>query len=184
MSMSELRQVDHAEMRRFAHQFRDLMFSMPFQLPQNLLLLGRTLAILSGMCTGLDVDFNLWEHLSPYAKTLVADEGQSNWNVLLNQVGDLVKELIALPAQTGRILTRLERGDIRLNVPQVSRQIYHLESAVNRLLGGLLFASFLFAGVLLHRGGELAIGYIFWGFSGLSLLWTIFLSRGHIPPGT
>jgi predicted unusual protein kinase regulating ubiquinone biosynthesis (AarF/ABC1/UbiB family) len=183
MSMSELRKVHHSEMREFALQFRELIFAMPFQLPQNLLLLGRTVAILSGMCTGLDPDFNVWRHMAPYARTLVADEGQSNWEVWLDQVGEIVKQLIALPGQAGRILTRLERGDLRVHVPQVSRQIYYLESAVNRLLGGLLFVTFLLAGVLLYLGGEPSLAYLLWGFSGLSLLWMIFVARGHAPRG-
>jgi len=33
MSMSELRKVNHGEMRQFAMQFRELMYEMPFQLP-------------------------------------------------------------------------------------------------------------------------------------------------------
>lgn len=182
MSMSELRKVNHAEMREFAMQFRELMYAMPFQLPQNLLLLGRTLAILSGMCTGLDADFNMWRHLAPYATKLVEDEGHSTWDVLLDQVGDLVKELIALPGQSSRVLSRLERGQLKVDVPRVSRQLYHLESAVNRLFGGLLFAAFLMAGVVLYRGGDTSLGYVSWGLSGLSLLWAFFLAGGHRPP--
>ena len=181
MSMSELRKIDRAEMQQFAMQFRGLMYAMPFQIPHNLLLLGRTIAILSGMCTGLDPDFNLWEQLSPYARKLVADEGLSNWEVWLDQIGDLVKELVALPSQAGRILSRLERGELSLNVPQVNRQIYHLESAVNRLMGSVIFAAFLFGGVLLYRSGDVRLGYLFWSLSGLSLLWIAFLSRGHSP---
>jgi len=70
MSMSELRNVDHREMGQFAMQFRELMYEMPFQLPHNLLVAGRTVAILSGMCTGLDPNFNLWGQLAPYAQKL------------------------------------------------------------------------------------------------------------------
>ncbi len=181
MSMSELRKINHAEMHQFAMQFRELMYEMPFQLPHNLLLLGRTVAILSGMCTGLDPNFNIWEQLSPYAQNLVASEVGSNWQVWLDEIGELVKELIALPAQTGRVLARLERGDLNVNMPQVNRQIYHLESAINRLVGSVVFAAFLFGGVTLYRGGDVTIGYIFWALSGLTLLWIAFLSRGHSP---
>ncbi|HET6846045.1 MAG TPA: AarF/UbiB family protein, partial [Anaerolineales bacterium] len=167
MSMSELRKVNHAEMRQFGHQFRDLMLSMPFQLPQNLLLLGRTLAILSGMCTGLDPDFNLWKHLSPYASQLVADKGASTWDVLLDQIGEVVKAVIALPAQTGRVLTSFERGQVKVQVPRVGRQIHYLEQAVNRLFGWLLFAAFLIAGVMLHSDGDTFLSYASWGLSAL-----------------
>jgi len=181
MSMSELRKISHGEMRQFAMQFRELMYEMPFQLPHNLLLLGRTVAILSGMCTGLDPNFNVWGQLAPYAQKLVTEEGVSNWEVWLDEIGELVKELIALPGQTGRVLTRLERGELNVNTPQVSRQMYHLESAVNRLTGSILFAAFLFGGVLLYQSGDILLGYLFWAFSGVTLLWIVFFSRGHSP---
>jgi predicted unusual protein kinase regulating ubiquinone biosynthesis (AarF/ABC1/UbiB family) len=181
LSMGELRKINHSEMRQFALQFRELMYEMPFQLPHNLLLLGRTLAILSGMCTGLDPNFNLWTQLAPYAQKMVVDEGTSNWEVWLDQIGDLLKELIALPTQTGRVLSRLERGELNVNMPQVNRQLYHLEGAVNRLVGGLVFAAFMFGGVLLYRGGDVVLGYIFWGVSVLTLLWIIFFAHGHSP---
>ncbi|MBN2116742.1 MAG: AarF/ABC1/UbiB kinase family protein [Anaerolineales bacterium] len=181
MSMSELRNVDHREMGQFAMQFRELMYEMPFQLPHNLLLLGRTVAILSGMCTGLDPNFNLWGQLAPYAQKLVKEAGVSDWQFWLDQIGELVKQLIALPAQTGRVLTRMERGELSVNTPQANRQIYHLESAVNRLTGSVVLAAFLFGGVFLYRGEDVLLAYIFWGLSGLVLLWMIFLSRGHAP---
>ena len=181
MSMGELRDLDHRQMMQFAMQFRELMYEMPFQLPHNLLLLGRTVAILSGMCTGLDPNFNVWTQLAPYAQKLVRDEGVSNWDVWLNAIGELVKQLVSLPLQTGRVLTRLERGELNVNVPQVNRQIFHLEGAVNRLTGSILFAAFFFGGVLLYQGGDIRLGYLFWAFSGVTLLWMIFFSRGHSP---
>jgi predicted unusual protein kinase regulating ubiquinone biosynthesis (AarF/ABC1/UbiB family) len=181
MSMNELRNIDHREMAQFAMQFRELMYEMPFQLPHNLLLLGRTVAILSGMCTGLDPNFNLWNQLVPYARNLVAEEGVSNWDIWLDQIGDLVKELIALPGQTGRVLSRIERGELTVNTPHVNRQIYHLESAVNRLTGSIMFAAFLFGGVLLFQSGNLSLSYLFWAFSAVTLFWMAFLARGHSP---
>jgi predicted unusual protein kinase regulating ubiquinone biosynthesis (AarF/ABC1/UbiB family) len=181
MSMSQLRNIRHADMRAFALQFRELMLAMPFQLPHNLLLLGRTLSILSGMCTGLDPDFNVWGQVAPYAKKLTSKEGASPWEGWLDQAGELVKAMIALPSQAGRVLTGLEHGELTFNMPQVSRQIYHLESAVNRLVGGVVFAAFLFGGVLLLRSGSSGLGAVFLGLSGLSLLWILFAARGHSP---
>ncbi len=181
MSMNELRNIDHREMAKFAMQFRGLMYEMPFQLPHNLLLLGRTVAILSGMCTGLDPNFNLWNQLVPYAREMIAEEGLSNWDVWLDEIGNLVKELIAIPAQTDRVLSRIERGELNVNVPQVNRQIFHLESAVNRLTGSIVFAAFLFGGVLLFQSGNMRLGYLFWTFSLVTLLWMAFAARGHSP---
>lgn len=181
MSMGELRSVDPRQMHQFAMQFRELMFEMPFQLPHNLLLLGRCVAILSGMCTGLDPNFNVWTELAPYARELVREAGGSSWQVWLDEIGELLKQLIALPAQSGRVLTRLERGELSVNVPSVNRQIYHLEGAVNRLVASIMFAAFLFGGVLLYQGNDLTLAYAFWGLSGVTVLWMIFFSRGHFP---
>jgi predicted unusual protein kinase regulating ubiquinone biosynthesis (AarF/ABC1/UbiB family) len=181
MSMNELRNVDHREMRQFAMQFRELMYEMPFQLPHNLLLLGRTVAILSGMCTGLNPQFNLWDQLVPYARKLLTEEGASNWDVWLDEIGDLLRELIALPAQTGRVLTRMERGELVVNTPHANRQLYHLEGAVNRLTGAVVLAAFLLGGVFLYNAGDRIPAYVFWGMSVVTLLWMMFFSRGHSP---
>ena len=181
MSMRQLRNVHHAEMRQFALQFRELIYAMPFQLPHNLLLLGRTIAILSGMCTGLDPDFNPWKQIAPYAEGMLAEEGISDWQTWLDQAGELVRELLTLPAQTARVLGRLERGDLQLNIPQVSWQIYHLESALKRVVGSVILAAFLLAGALLYGSGGRSLAFSFWGFALISLIWIVFFGRGHRP---
>ena len=52
MSMSELRHINHAEMHSFAMQFREVMYEMPFRLPHNLLLLGRTVLFFPACAPG------------------------------------------------------------------------------------------------------------------------------------
>ena len=176
-SMEELRQLSPEEMFRFADRFRDLMFNMPFQLPQNLLLLGRTVAILSGMCTGLDNEFNLWNQLAPYATKLVSQEVGSNWRVWLDEAGNILKELVAIPSKMGRVLSQIERGDLTVQVPTVSRQLTYLESAVNRLTGSLIFGAFLIGSVILYNAGKDLFAGILCGCSGATLIWLLFFSR-------
>ncbi|MBI5296552.1 MAG: AarF/ABC1/UbiB kinase family protein [Chloroflexi bacterium] len=178
MSMSELRSINHAEMMQFALQFRELMYNMPFQLPENLLLLGRTVAILSGMCTGLNPDFNLWEQIGPYAGKLVSDEkeGTSTFDTILNEAGNLFKLLLALPGRADRVLTLVERGELNVQMPLVNRQIAYVERAINRLTGGLIFVGLLLAGVVLYPSNEM-LAYILMGGAGLDLLYTLFFIR-------
>lgn len=177
-SMSELRQIHHAEMFRFADKFRELMFDLPFQLPQNLLMLGRTVAILSGMCTGLNPDFNLWTKLAPYATKLIASESGANWKVWLDEIGNVLKELIALPSQAGRVLSRMERGDLTVQAPSINHQVDSLEKAVDRLTSAVVFAALLIGGVMFYNdGNDLASDILFTG-SGLVLLWLLFFHRG------
>ena len=80
-------------------------------LVNDLLMLVRTVAILSGMCTGLDPNFNLWGQLEPYARKLVAEETSSAFSLdnILEQLGGIVQVLVALPAQASRVLAQIER---------------------------------------------------------------------------
>jgi predicted unusual protein kinase regulating ubiquinone biosynthesis (AarF/ABC1/UbiB family) len=177
-SMEELREMNPEQMFAFADRFRDLMYSMPFQLPQNLLMLGRTVAILSGMCTGLNPQFNLWGQLAPYASSLISKEAGSNWRVWLDEAGNMLKESIAIPSKFGRVLSQVERGDLMVQAPVLSRQVGHLERAVNRLTGSVLFAAFLVGGILVFDGGRETISYILFAGAGFTLVWMIFFIRG------
>jgi predicted unusual protein kinase regulating ubiquinone biosynthesis (AarF/ABC1/UbiB family) len=134
-------------------------------------------AILSGICTGLYSDFNLWNQLAPYATKLVSQEVGSNWRVWLDELGNVLKELIGLPFQAGRVLSQVERGDLTVQVPVVSRQMSSLEKAVNRLTGSVIFTAFLLGGIMFYGDGKDLLAYILFGCSGLVLIWTAFFSR-------
>ncbi len=180
MSMTELRSIRHDEMMKFGLQFRELLFNMPFQLPENLLLLGRTIGILSGMCTGLNQDFNLWLLLGPYAKKLTEGENGSTFDVFLNEAGEFFKTLIAIPGRADRVLARVERGELNVQMPLVNIQISYLERSLNRLTGGIVFLSLLVSGAILYDGHtQLAQGLF--GGAGIALFYTLFLARGKRP---
>jgi len=178
MSMSELKKTSPEEIKKFAHQYRDLMLSMPFQAPNDLLMLLRTVAILSGMCTGLDPNFNLWTQLAPYAQKMIASDSASGLDVILDQLGDVLQVLIALPSQTSRVLTKMEQGELAVQSPQVTREVRTLVRSVDRLTGGVVFAAFVFGGVMLSNAGNAALGNAFFGAAGAALLWVLFGGRG------
>ncbi len=180
MNMSELRQIRHDDMMRFGMQFRELMFNMPFQLPENLLLLGRTIAILSGMCTGLNPKFNLWIQLAPYATRLAGGEGGSNWQKWFDEIGELAKILVSIPGRAERVLGKLERGDLNVQIPLVNLQVSYLERSMNRLAGSVIFLALLLSGAILYSSNE-ALARILMGASALVLLYTLFFARGHRP---
>lgn len=178
MSMSELRKTNPDEIRKFAHQYRDLIFSMPFQVPNNLIMLARTVAILSGMCTGLDPDFNLWEQISPYARKLIEQEGTKGISEWLEELGSLLQNLIALPSQASRVFAQAERGDLVMQSPQVVREVRALTRSVDRLTGGVIFLGLLLGGVLLYTDGNVLYGQLMFGGAALVFLWVVFSRRG------
>jgi predicted unusual protein kinase regulating ubiquinone biosynthesis (AarF/ABC1/UbiB family) len=177
MSMSELRKTNPDDLRKFAHQYRDLIFSMPFQVPNDLIMLGRTVAILSGMCTGLEPDFNLWNQISPFARKLIENEttkGISGW---LEELGSVLQALIALPAQASRVLAQVEGSGLLVQSPQMNREVRSLARSVDRLTGGLIFVGLLIGGVLLYNAGNIAYGQGMLGAALIALLWVLFARK-------
>jgi len=157
------------------------MYEMPFQIPHNLLLLGRTVAILSGMCTGLDPDFNLWNQLSPFARKLISEEATSNWNMWFNELGDFAKTIFAIPARTGRVLDQIESGNLEVHMPRVAQQISHLERAIYKLAGSLIFGAVFIGGIVLYNAENILAGSLLLGTSLIALVWTVFFARGRPP---
>ncbi len=176
MTMSELRSVELSEVHEMGHRVRDVMVETPFQVPNDLLMLVRTVAILSGMCTGLDANFNLWNQLAPYATKLVEEEASSAFGLdnILKQVGDLVQSFIALPSQAGRVLAQVESGGLTVQSPQVTREVRALGRSVDRLTGGVIFAALLVSGVMLLDAGNGQLGGGLLGAAGATLLWVLF----------
>jgi len=180
MSMGELKEIDHDEMMSFGMQFRDLMLNLPFQLPENLLLLGRSIAILSGMCTGLSPEFNLWTSIAPYASKLVSDEGGSTFDTIIAEGTKILKTAIGLPGRADRVLTIMERGEFNVQTPLLELRIRRLERSVGRVSLGLVFAALLIAGAILY-GTDPGLGKVLMAVSVLPLLGVMMGGRGGHP---
>jgi predicted unusual protein kinase regulating ubiquinone biosynthesis (AarF/ABC1/UbiB family) len=177
MTMSELRKTNPDEIKKFAHQYRDLMLSMPFQVPNNLLMLVRTVAILSGMCTGLDPNFNLWDQLAPYARKLIADSAPTGLDAILDQLGDMLQQLVALPSQTSRILLKMEQGELNVQAPQLGREVRSLTRAVDRLTAGVAMTGLVVGAAMLLNAGNATAGYALFSVAALLFLWILFSRR-------
>lgn len=180
MSMGELREIDHAEMMSFGLQFRELMLNLPFQLPENLLLLGRSVAILSGMCAGLDPEFNLWSSIAPFATKLVSDEGGSTFDTVIAEATKVFQVAVGLPGRADRVLTQMERGEFSVQTPMLDLRIRRLERSVGRITSGLVFAALLIAGAILY-GTDPGFGRLLMGASVLPLVGVMLGGRGRHP---
>jgi predicted unusual protein kinase regulating ubiquinone biosynthesis (AarF/ABC1/UbiB family) len=173
--MAELRQIDMREMQAFAREFQDLLYAMPFQVPEDLILLGRTVAILSGMCTGLNPQFNVWAAVTPFAQQLIAEESGGGASYWLAEAGQWARTVVGLPRQLERALARLERGDLSVGVPRLERQMAALTATLRRVAGAVVFTGLLLAGVQLALAGQAVAGSALLGGAGLAMLWMVLL---------
>jgi predicted unusual protein kinase regulating ubiquinone biosynthesis (AarF/ABC1/UbiB family) len=180
MSVSDLKEIDHAEMLSFGLQFQELMLELPFQLPENMLLIGRSVAILSGMCTGLDPTFNLWASIAPYTSKLVADEGTSTTQTVLSEATKILRLTIGLPGRVDRVLTQMERGEFKVQTPLLDMRVRRLERSTDRQTVGLVFAALLVSGSILH-GNDPGLANVLMIGSALALARIILSGRARHP---
>ncbi len=174
--MSAMRDISFEEMRELGREFRQVLFDVPVQIPQDMIFLGRTAAILSGMCTGLDPNFNFWENIAPYARQYMTEEARSNWEDWLVPLLDLARALFEFPGRLNSLLTVIEQGDLDVRNTVLDRQVRGLEVSVRRLIGAVLFAALLMSGTQFWLAGEMMVGGALFAGALLALVW-ILLAR-------
>jgi predicted unusual protein kinase regulating ubiquinone biosynthesis (AarF/ABC1/UbiB family) len=144
--------------REFAREFGALLYEMPFQLPENMILLGRCLSILNGICTGLDPDFNFWIRIEPYARRVLLDgESGSRWEVLLREIGEVVRTAITIPRRLDSLITKIEQGNLEVRSPEIKNAVSRLERSQRKLAWAVLCAAFLLAATQLFLAGHIIL---------------------------
>jgi len=154
VAVSDISHVDFNEMYSFATEFRDLLSSLPFQIPQNVLYLGRAANILVGMMTALDPKFNPWLAIQPYALNLAGTGGNPTRTAqdVLNEGLRIVRQTIQLPGQGEAFFSRALNGQLELRAqlsPSSTNDLRRIETSVSRLTWALVFAALLICGTIL-----------------------------------
>jgi predicted unusual protein kinase regulating ubiquinone biosynthesis (AarF/ABC1/UbiB family) len=172
--MDELNNISMEEVHDFAFEFRDILYDMPFQLPQDLVFLGRAVGILSGMCTGLDPQINVFELLAPFSQKIIKEEAQHDWGYWVKEAGNIALKVVTLPIRADALISRMERGELIVRVPQLAENIKGLERAVSKAVGGIIFAAFLLSSIQSAHGDQVFLTWLLRFASLVTLLWIIF----------
>lgn len=150
MGFAELRELDPKQFRDFALEFSDVILTLPFQLPEDFLLVMRAVSLTSGVCSALDPAYNLWDSVEPYAQTLLRAEGG-------NFAGDVAREGLEtlaiawrLPRRMDAVLTRAEDGTLPLSAPTLESAVTRLERTARRAVSALVFGGLLVSGALVR----------------------------------
>jgi predicted unusual protein kinase regulating ubiquinone biosynthesis (AarF/ABC1/UbiB family) len=176
MGFAELREVDPREFRDFAVEFGDVVRSLPFQLPENFLLIIRAMSLTSGVCSALDERFNLWDSVEPYAAQLLRNERGNVVQDVARQAVDAAGVALRLPGRLDALAGRLEEGSLQVSVPRLERQAARLDRAVRRSASALVFGALLLAGAIV-RPDDLALGNVLMTASALPLLHALWVGR-------
>lgn len=194
MNLSEISTMQLGEMAELGREFSDLLFSLPFQVPQDFLYLARCVGMLAGICTGLDPGFDPWREVYPFVERLLADSGEApplppgvdpgDWlrpetlralftRRNLTLALDVGRRTLQLPMLADAVLRRADRGDLAVRAaltPELDRQFNRMESALQRLTGAILFGGLAISSAILYASGEHTVSYVGLGLTGITFL--------------
>jgi predicted unusual protein kinase regulating ubiquinone biosynthesis (AarF/ABC1/UbiB family) len=162
------------EWQDLAHEYRDILYEMPFQLPTDLLFVGRAIAILFGMATALDPDFDPWQAVEPFAQQMAAEEAKRDWRGLIGELEKATRLALSLPGQASRFFTQASRGELAVRTswaPEATETLHRVEAAVNRLTVAVIFAALLLAAVAVYvTQGPGIVSYTLFALAAVALL--------------
>ena len=164
VGIADLQRVDPREFERFAVRFGETIRALPFQLPESFLLLIRTVSLISGVTSALNRDFNMWDVVDPFARTLMGGAGASTLRGAARQAGAFARILVGLPRRLDDLAARAERGELAVRAPEVERRLRGLERAMSRIGAAIVFAALFVGGVML-RSDDPTLSWVLWGVS-------------------
>ncbi|MHB1610472.1 MAG: ABC1 kinase family protein [Sulfobacillus sp.] len=147
-TLDQLRGLDIPALLR---DFENLLRTQPIQVPGEFAFLGRAIAILVGLATGLDPQINLVELFAPYAKRFVTEDHGGTLGYAQQLVQRWGQTVLNLPELTARVFRQAEAGDLEAKIhwDQGSHLIGRLVRSMHSLTQSIYVIGFVLAGTLL-----------------------------------
>jgi predicted unusual protein kinase regulating ubiquinone biosynthesis (AarF/ABC1/UbiB family) len=117
-------------------------------------MLLRSISLISGVTSALNRDFNMWDAVDPFARTLLSGGGSSTVTAIGRQVLTALTTLSKLPQRLDSALTRLDQGLISMRVPELEKRVRRLDGSTRRLSAALLAGALFIGGILLRIAGD------------------------------
>lgn len=177
-----MRELSNLDVESIFGEVQHLVHDLPFQMPQDLIYLGRAVGMMSGLAVTLAPDINLFDTMKPFVQQMIArEQREGDWSERLHrELVDLTQLVAGLPRRMDAYYQMANRGDLQVNVDlrRLERSMRRLERATIRLAGSIIAASLLIGGVVLRVDGFASEAFWAWAVAALIGLWT-FWPRGE-----
>ena len=153
-NLLDLAQPDPREIEAIGREFRDLLYALPFQVPQDFIYLGRAVGMISGLVSQLDPQINPWRQIERYGQQLI--RSQSLTHLRERGLGGLVEALrpyLDTPMRIQRLLEEAEKGRLRVQLKtdrDALRQQERLEKRVGQLGWSIVSAAGILSATLIY----------------------------------
>jgi predicted unusual protein kinase regulating ubiquinone biosynthesis (AarF/ABC1/UbiB family) len=154
IGVAEITQTDPREFRELAIQFSDLLRTLPFQLPEDFLLLLRSISLISGVTSALNRDFNMWDAVDPFARTLLNGGGSSTLRAVGRELASFATTVAQLPGRLESVLSRIDQGLVTVRSPEVEKGLRRIDGSVRRTTSALIFVALFAGGIALRIVGD------------------------------
>lgn len=154
VGVAEITQTDPAVFRELALQFSELLRTLPFQLPEDFLLLLRSISLISGVTSSLNRDFNMWDAVDPFARTLLNGGGNSTINAVGREVLAVLTTVARLPQRLDSLVSRLEQGRVTIRTPELEKRVRQLDRSTRRISVAVIAAALFIGGIVLRTTGD------------------------------
>jgi len=153
----------------------------------------RAVGILSGMCTGLDPQFEPWREMQPFAQKILSQSSERTRSTLVGGVPaagaevavkvfrEFLNRAYKLPALADSVLTRADQGTLEVRMtpnPDLQRQITRIEIATSQIAFGIVFATLTVASTLLYVNHEQSLGTAGYALSAITFVVMLLRGRG------
>jgi predicted unusual protein kinase regulating ubiquinone biosynthesis (AarF/ABC1/UbiB family) len=172
-----VRELTNLDVEAIFDETQDIIYDLPFQIPQDLLYLGRAISMVGGLATELAPDINLFESLRPFARQMMERERRDgDWIARTQQeLRELGQILLTLPRQMDTYYKAVNRGEhqSRADFGRLERGIRRVERSTDRMAGGMVATGLFLGGVQLRTRGMTQESNRAWWVAALAILWTL-----------
>ncbi len=176
-----MREMTNIDVEAIFDETKEIIYDLPFQIPQDLLYFGRALSMVAGLATEICPDVNLFEELRPFARMLLDQEQRNgNWpDQVQKELRELAQILLTLPRQMDAYYKASNRGELpnRLDVSRIERSMRRVEQSTERLAGGIFATGLFLGGVQLRNRGLSSEASRAWWAAAVAALWTAWPRR-------
>lgn len=153
-NLLDLAQPDPREIEAIGREFRDLLYDLPFQIPQDFIYLGRALGMISGLVSQLDPHINPWRQIERYGQQLLRTQSLTYLRERgLAGIVETLRPYLETPLRIQRLLEEAEKGRLRVQLKtdrDVLRQQERLEKRVGQLGWSIVSAAGILSATLVY----------------------------------